>query len=67
VTLDQISLVTFAASFVALMTPLPAVWHEEHFWNFSVLQRVHLSNLITLKRGIIFSLHHQIIKNILSD
>jgi hypothetical protein len=26
--------------------PLSSVWREEHIWNFRVLQRVHISNLL---------------------
>jgi hypothetical protein len=31
-----------------LLTSPPVFWHEEHLWNFGVLQRVHLSNLVRL-------------------
>jgi hypothetical protein len=30
----------------AVLIPQPMMWLKEHFCNFSVLQRVHLSNLI---------------------
>jgi hypothetical protein len=33
---------------VTLLTSLPVTWHEEHHWNFSVLQTVHNSNLVIL-------------------
>jgi hypothetical protein len=34
-------------SFVSLLTASPVLWRKEHLWNFSVLQRVHISNLIS--------------------
>jgi hypothetical protein len=36
----------FVISLVSLLTALPLMWRKEHLWNFSVLRRVHLSNLI---------------------
>jgi hypothetical protein len=32
---------------VALLTSSPLMGHKKHLWNFSVLQRIHLSNLVT--------------------
>jgi hypothetical protein len=43
-TLDTIA--AFDTLLVALLASLPMMWYEEHLWNFSVLQRVHLSNLV---------------------
>jgi hypothetical protein len=41
--------VEFIISLVTLLRSLlSVVWHEEHLWNFSVLQRVHISNLVLL-------------------
>jgi hypothetical protein len=28
------------------------IWREEHLWNMSVLQRVHLSKLVTVRPSI---------------
>jgi hypothetical protein len=36
-------IVAFIIPLVALLTS-PVLWHEEHLWNFDILQRVHLSN-----------------------
>jgi hypothetical protein len=44
-TLDTIvsfdTTVAFVIPLAALLTS-PMLWHKEHLWNFSVLQRVHL-------------------------
>jgi hypothetical protein len=49
-TLDTIvvfdSTVAFVIPLIALLTSMPVMWHEEHLWNFSVLQGVHLSSLV---------------------
>jgi hypothetical protein len=37
--------VAFLIPLVALLMSLPVMWHNEHIWNFSVLQRVHISSL----------------------
>jgi hypothetical protein len=34
--------------FVALLTSLPALWHEEHPCNFSVFKGIHMSNLVRI-------------------
>jgi uncharacterized protein YqhQ len=39
-------IVSFVIPLVALLMPLPMMWHKEHHWNFRVLQRVHLSTLV---------------------
>jgi hypothetical protein len=36
----------FFIPLVALLTSSPVMWDGEHFWNFTVLQRIHLSNFI---------------------
>jgi hypothetical protein len=41
----------FAVSLVALLMSWPVIWHEEHLWNPSVLQRVHLSDLVIFQGG----------------
>jgi hypothetical protein len=48
-TLDTI--IAFVNPLVALLTSSLVMWREEHFWNFSVLQRVHLSNLVIGSNG----------------
>jgi hypothetical protein len=52
ITLDTIvtfdTIVAFIIPFVALLTPSPVMWRKEKVWNFSVLQTVHLSNLVLL-------------------
>jgi hypothetical protein len=40
------TIVAFVIRSVAPLMSLPMIWYEEHLWNFSVLQRVHLSNLV---------------------
>jgi hypothetical protein len=40
------TIVEFVMPLVALLMSLPMMWFEEHLWNASVLQRVHLSNLL---------------------
>jgi hypothetical protein len=40
------AIVAFVIPFVALLTSTLVTWREEHLWNFSVLQRAHLSNLV---------------------
>jgi hypothetical protein len=49
-TLDTIyacdTIVAFVIPFVALLTSSPLLFREEDLWNFSVLQRVHFSNLV---------------------
>jgi hypothetical protein len=37
----------FVIPIVALLTSTPVTWSEGHLWNFSILQRVHLSKLVT--------------------
>jgi hypothetical protein len=39
------TIVAFVIPLVALLTSSPIMWCEEHLWNFSVFQRVHLSSL----------------------
>jgi hypothetical protein len=39
------AVVAFVIPLLALLTSSPVIWRQEHLWNFSVLQRVHLSNL----------------------
>jgi hypothetical protein len=43
---DFDTIVAFAIPRVALLALSPVMWREEHLWNSSVLQRVHLSNLV---------------------
>jgi hypothetical protein len=31
---------------IVLLTSLPVMWRKEHLWNYTVLQIVHLSNLV---------------------
>jgi hypothetical protein len=38
--------VAFGIPLVSMLMSMPMMWCEEHLWNFSVLQRVHLSNLV---------------------
>jgi hypothetical protein len=38
----------FLIHFVDLLILLPVMWHKEYIWNFSILQRVQLSNLILI-------------------
>jgi hypothetical protein len=41
-----------------LLTSPSMIWREEHLWTFSVLQRVHLSNLVScVFDNILISLH----------
>jgi hypothetical protein len=42
-------IVSFVIPLVSLLTSMPMMWSEEHLWNVSVLQRVHLSNLVIYK------------------
>jgi hypothetical protein len=44
VTFDTI--VDFVIPLVVLLTSSPVMWRKERLWKFSVLQRVHLSNLV---------------------
>jgi hypothetical protein len=37
--------VAFFIPMVTLLMSMPMMWHEEHLWNVSVLQREHLSNV----------------------
>jgi hypothetical protein len=50
VTLDTIiafyTVTAFVIPLVTLLTSTPVTWREEHLWNFCVLQRLHLSNLV---------------------
>jgi hypothetical protein len=39
------TIVAFVITLIVLQTSMPMMQHEEHFWNVSVLQIVHLSNL----------------------
>jgi hypothetical protein len=39
-------IVVFVIPLVALLSSSPVMWREEHLWNISVLQRVHLSDLV---------------------
>jgi hypothetical protein len=41
------TVIAFVIPLIALLTSTPAMWHEEHRWNFSVLPRVHLSDLVS--------------------
>jgi hypothetical protein len=41
------SILVFIIPLVALKTSSPVMWRKEHLWNFSVLQRVQLSSLVT--------------------
>jgi hypothetical protein len=52
-TLDTIG--EFVIPIVSLFASLPMMWREEHLWNFSVLQGVHLSNHIDIIINIIIS------------
>jgi hypothetical protein len=45
------SIVAFVIPLVTLLLSMPMMWHEEHLWNVSVLQRVQLSNLVFLTVG----------------
>jgi hypothetical protein len=58
-TLDTIiafnTTVAFVLPLVALLTSSPTMWHKEHLWNFSVLQRVHFPNLVLNVTGIYFN------------
>jgi hypothetical protein len=40
------TIVAFVILLVALLTSSPAMWCLEHLWNFSVLKRIHLSNIV---------------------
>jgi hypothetical protein len=50
VTVDTIATLDTTAAFViplvVVLASSPVMWHEEHIWNFNVLQRVLLSNLV---------------------
>jgi hypothetical protein len=60
VTLDQIvamvasdivafdSVVAFVIPWATLLMSLLVMWHKQLLWNFSILQRVHLSDLVIL-------------------
>jgi hypothetical protein len=54
VTLDNIvafdTIFAFFISLVVLLVSSPVTWCEEHLWNFSLLQRVRLSNSVVLMR-----------------
>jgi hypothetical protein len=39
-------IIALVAPLVVLLTSLTVMWREEHNWKFSVLQTVHLSNLV---------------------
>jgi hypothetical protein len=49
ITLDTIvafvTIFEFVVPLFALLTSSSVMWHKEHLWNFSVLQRVHFSSL----------------------
>jgi hypothetical protein len=45
-TLDAIA--AFVILLVMLVTLLPLLYHKEYLWNFSILQRAHFSNLVSL-------------------
>jgi hypothetical protein len=50
-TVSSVPLDTIVPSVIPLVSLLissPMKWHKEHLWNFSVLQRVHLSKLVSL-------------------
>jgi hypothetical protein len=40
------TVITFDNPLFALLTSSPVVWRKEQPWNFSVLQRVHISKLV---------------------
>jgi hypothetical protein len=40
------TIAAFHIALVALLKSLPVIWCEECTWNFGVLQRVHLSNIV---------------------
>jgi hypothetical protein len=40
------TIVAFAIPLVAVLTSSPVIWRNEHIWNFSALQRVHISNSV---------------------
>jgi hypothetical protein len=42
-----------------LLTSSPVMWLEEHLWNFSVLQRVHICSLVILSSRLRLSLQIQ--------
>jgi hypothetical protein len=42
------TIVAFVIPLIVLLTSLTVKWCEEHLWKFSVLQKVHLSNLVLL-------------------
>jgi hypothetical protein len=41
-------IVMFVIVLVALLTSMPVIWLEEHLWNFSVPQSIHLSDPVLL-------------------
>jgi hypothetical protein len=48
-TLDIIvayTIVAFIIPLIALLTPSPVMRRKDHFWNFRILYRAHLSNLV---------------------
>jgi hypothetical protein len=40
------TIVAFVILLVALLTSFTVMWRKEHLWNFSVLPRVYVSNLV---------------------
>jgi hypothetical protein len=51
------TIVKFIVRLVALLTSSALTWLKEHHWNFSVLRRVHLSNLVCFSRLLNYSQH----------
>jgi hypothetical protein len=43
-------IVVFVIPFVVVLTSSPVMWHKEHLWNFNVLQRVHVSSVLSFRR-----------------
>jgi hypothetical protein len=41
-------MIAFVITLVALLTSSRVMWRGEYLWNFSVVQRVHLSNLAVI-------------------
>jgi hypothetical protein len=41
----SVTTAAFVIPSVVLLTS-PVMWYKEHHWNFSVLQRIHLSNFV---------------------
>jgi hypothetical protein len=47
------TIIAFVIPLVVMLLSMPLVWQEKHLWNFSILQRVYLSNLVMIMMSLI--------------